>query len=68
MGDNGVGIQLIGAVIGLLPVFRRVVIAVLLGGGGAGTREASITTARKPASKEREQWYFVRMFITLLRV
>ena len=34
MGDNGVGIQLIGAVIGLLPVFRRVVIAVLLGGGG----------------------------------
>ena len=34
MGDNGVGVQLIGAVIGLLPVFRRVVIAVLLGGGG----------------------------------
>ena len=34
MGDNGVGVQLIGAVVGLLPVFRRVVIAVLLGGGG----------------------------------
>ena len=33
---HGVGIQLIGAVVGLLPVFRWVVVTVLLGGKGAG--------------------------------
>ena len=36
MGHGGVYIQLIGAVIGLLPVFGGVMVAVFLRGKGAG--------------------------------
>ena len=36
MGYGGVSIQLVGSVVGLLPMVSRIMVAVLLGGKGRG--------------------------------